>query len=51
MESGILERVLAQVQAVRAKVDEVAQRPMPRAANDPQVVFVKTEPGALRAAR
>jgi|KBSMisStandDraft_5_1062788.scaffolds.fasta_scaffold228300_2 hypothetical protein len=48
MQSGILERVLAEVQAVRAKVDEVAQRPMSRAVNDPQVVFVKTDPVLIR---
>jgi len=48
MQSGILERVLAEVQAVRAKVDEVAQRPFVRAANDPQVVFVKTDPVLIR---
>jgi hypothetical protein len=48
MESGILERVLAEVQAVRAKVDEVkaevSHRTAPRAASDPQIVFVKTDP-------
>lgn len=48
MQSGILERVLAEVQAVRAKVDEVAQRSLPRAGNDPQVVFVKTDPVLIR---
>jgi hypothetical protein len=40
MGDGILERVLAEVQAVRAKVD--------RAASDPQVIFVKTDPVLIR---
>ena len=48
MESGILERVLAEVQAVRAKVNEVAHRSGLRGTNDSQVVFVKTDPVLVR---